>query len=63
MQVVADDAHLALHDLRVEWFASAHPVGDKASIVSDALASHESCLSIPLLLDEEGSSNGQISSF
>src|SRR6266550_4206421 len=47
MQVVADDAHLALHDLRVEGFVGALSAADKASIVGDAFASHESCLSTP----------------
>src|SRR5262249_18208011 len=41
MQVVADDAHLALHNLRVEGFVVAHAgVVDKAGVVGDSFASH-----------------------
>src|SRR5262249_55031270 len=41
MQVVADDAHLALHNLRIEGFVGGHPGAvDKAGVIVDSFASH-----------------------
>src|SRR5262249_55072275 len=46
MQIVADDAHLTLHHLRVEVFVGVHAgVVDKAGVVVDAFASHKLFLS------------------
>src|SRR2546426_4388638 len=40
VQVVADDAHLAPHDLRVERLACAHAGAEKAGVVGNAFAEH-----------------------
>src|SRR5262245_48935352 len=65
MQVVADAAHLALHNLRVEGFAGAHAgVVDKASVVVDSFASHNLYLADDFLhLELRSSGAGQHSPF
>jgi hypothetical protein len=41
VEIVVDDAHLALHHARVEGFAGAHSGVQEAGVVGDALGSHE----------------------
>jgi hypothetical protein len=40
VQVVADDAHLAPHDLRVERLACTRAGAEKAGVIGDAFAPH-----------------------
>lgn len=41
VQVLADDLHLALDDLAVEGIVGDHPGVDEASVVGDAVGSHD----------------------
>jgi hypothetical protein len=40
VKVVADDLHLAPHDVRVEWFVGAGADAEEAGVVVDAFDSH-----------------------
>jgi hypothetical protein len=50
VQVVADDAHLAPHDLRVERLAGTGPDVQEAGVVGNALGSHATCLVVVVYL-------------